>query len=72
MPHRSVASIVQFYYDSKKSRNYKCILDAKLNEPDMYDELMQEVEKNSRNPSGDCENCGEKFGMLVVGDIQTR
>uniref|UniRef100_A0A1I7X8U1 ELM2 domain-containing protein n=1 Tax=Heterorhabditis bacteriophora TaxID=37862 RepID=A0A1I7X8U1_HETBA len=30
MPHRSMASIIQFYYNTKKEHDYKSLLDSKL------------------------------------------
>ncbi|CAL2030267.1 unnamed protein product [Caenorhabditis brenneri] len=72
MPQRSLGSIHQYYYSSKKTQNYKACISATLNEDDFFDELFKDVNDMSRAASGLCENCNRNSPHLIQNPILKR
>ncbi|CCD68264.1 REST corepressor rcor-1 [Caenorhabditis elegans] len=72
MPQRSLSSIIQYYYNTKKVQNYKTMINVHLNETDTYDELFKEVNHLERVPSGYCENCNAKSDLLILNRVMSR
>ncbi|CAI2310145.1 unnamed protein product [Caenorhabditis sp. 36 PRJEB53466] len=72
LPHRSIASIVKFYYDTKQHINYKMNIEVKVNEPDLYDKLFNDIDSRNIRPAGLCENCGEKNPVLIHNETMQR
>ncbi|EFO89064.1 hypothetical protein CRE_14263 [Caenorhabditis remanei] len=66
MPNRSLHSIVNYYYQTKKVANYKTNIGIQLNETDKYDELMNDINGMDRVEAGYCENCNQKSCVLIV------
>uniref|UniRef100_A0A8R1DPE0 SANT domain-containing protein n=1 Tax=Caenorhabditis japonica TaxID=281687 RepID=A0A8R1DPE0_CAEJA len=72
MPHRSLGSIIQFYYNTKKRNNYKTIVDSRWNDADEFDHLNDEIKKMSKVVSGTCENCKRKCDVLIYNKPMDR
>lgn len=78
MPHRSLTSIVQYYYDSKKRINYRAFADFKSPSDMMNATSSSESSSNSNSSNNDtnpileryfenmCENCGERCEKMEV------
>ncbi|CAB3403074.1 unnamed protein product [Caenorhabditis bovis] len=79
LPHRSMASIIQYYYDTKKNANYKTSLEVKLSELDGIDEDEISDEDDNEDDDreimfyrGTCENCGERTEKLSYNTLVQR
>ncbi|CAI5451608.1 unnamed protein product [Caenorhabditis angaria] len=61
-PHRSHASIIQHYYDTKKHTTYKVCDEVKLEDNDETDDDVDDAIDELFH--GTCENCGERSATL--------
>ncbi|KAJ1356778.1 hypothetical protein KIN20_014567 [Parelaphostrongylus tenuis] len=67
MPYRSMSSIIQFYYNTKKDSDYKSLIDIKMAD-DSEDDDSAEDQLNEANK---CKNCGEKCRVShFVDDVR--
>lgn len=63
MPHRSYRAVVNYYYDTKKGKHYKCALDTRV---DNLLEIDRDRDRHGVNkPLKTCENCGSKVRYLT-------
>ncbi|KAE9413782.1 hypothetical protein Angca_007814 [Angiostrongylus cantonensis] len=67
MPYRSMSSIVQFYYNTKKDHDYKSLIDTRMAE-DSEDDDSADDQDNDTNV---CSNCSEECRQVhVLDDMQ--
>ncbi|XGW05420.1 hypothetical protein V3C99_016070 [Haemonchus contortus] len=68
MPHRSMASIIQFYYNTKKDTDYKSLFDSRMaDDSDDADGSDDELDYED----GLCDNCGEECNTLhTIDDVK--
>ncbi|KAJ1367494.1 hypothetical protein KIN20_028419 [Parelaphostrongylus tenuis] len=67
MPYRSMPSIIQFYYNTKKDSDYKSLIDTKMADDSEDDDSVDD----QHNEADTCNNCGENCRVLYfVDDVQ--
>ncbi|CAL2042770.1 unnamed protein product [Caenorhabditis brenneri] len=71
--HRSLRSIIHYYYDSKKSITYRAFATKSITEVETLEEFEPAVEKQ---PAGVfenmCENCGERAEKMMWNEQMNR
>ncbi|KAE9418305.1 hypothetical protein Angca_009249 [Angiostrongylus cantonensis] len=60
MPYRSMASLIQFYYNTKKDIDYKSLFDSRMANDSDDDNSDDELDYED----GRCDNCGEECNTL--------
>ncbi|PAV88685.1 hypothetical protein WR25_17257 isoform B [Diploscapter pachys] len=75
LPHRSISSIVQFYYNSKKQTDYRSRMDVALEYESDDDEAITVKSGGYAEPmyqEGICENCGQYVFRLHTADDESQ